>query len=253
MRALDATHYLLAVSLLRERIPSFDEYPYSLAAVRHLNTLTFHPKVTFIVGENGSGKSTLLEALAVAWGFNPEGGSKHFNFANRPSHSELHGRLRLQRGTRRPRDGYFLRAESYFNVATEIERLDAAPGPGERLIPAYGGASLHEQSHGESFMALVLNRFFGNGLYILDEPEAALSPTRQLALLVRIHDLVADGSQFLIATHSPLLMAYPHAKIIVLEQDGIHEVAYEDTEHYQVTRRFLLDHRHMMEELLAES
>ncbi len=152
---------------------------------------------------------------------------------------------------RRPRDGYFLRAESYFNVATEIERLDEAGGPGPPIINAYGGRSLHEQSHGESFMALVLERFSGHGLYILDEPEAALSPTRQLALLVRIHDLAQAESQFVIATHSPILLAYPGATIFSLDPDGIRETEYEDTEHYQVTRRFLADHRAMLNELLG--
>ena len=203
--------FLLHATLLRDRVPSFDAYPFNLPAVRTLETLPLHRAVTFIVGENGSGKSTLLEALAVAAGFNAEGGSRNFNFHTRASHSELHRYLRLARSQKRPRTGFFLRAESYFNVATEIERLDAID-PG--LLQAYGGKSLHEQSHGESFIALMKNRFTGHGLYFLDEPEAALSPTRQMAALVRIHDLVREGAQFIIATHSPILMAYPDATIL---------------------------------------
>lgn len=249
MRALDAPHYVRTVRLARERVPSFDTYPFSLAAVRNLDALELHQQVTFLVGENGSGKSTLLEAIAVAWGFNAEGGSRNFRFATRSSHSQLHQYLHLDRGLRRPKDGYFLRAESYFNVATEIEHLDETPASGPPLIDSYGGRSLHEQSHGESFLALVMNRFFGDGFYLLDEPEAALSPTRQLALLTRIHDLVRAASQFMIATHSPILLAYPNATIYVLEPDGIRETKYEDTEHYQITRRFLTDHHSMLKRL----
>jgi predicted ATPase len=251
MRTLDARHYLTSVQLLRERVPSFTEYPFCLPAVRNLTELALHPAVTFLVGENGSGKSTLLEAIAVAWGFNPEGGTRNFAFATRRSHSDLHRYLRLVRGVHRPRDGFFLRAESFFNVATEIERLDES-GRGPRIIDSYGGRSLHEQSHGESFMALVMKRFGGAGLYLLDEPEAALSPTRQLALLARIHDLVQTRSQFVIATHSPLLLAYPGARIFALEPDGIEHVQYEQTEHYVVTRRFLQDHHSMLRELLSD-
>ena len=168
--------YLSEVRLNREAVDSFDRYPFSLAAVRPLEKLELHPAVTFFVGENGSGKSTLLEAIAVASGFNAEGGSKNFRFGTRDSHSELHRFLRLARGHPRPRDGFFLRAESFFNVATEIEKLDSEPG-GPPIGPSYCERALHEQSHGESFLALLLNRFHGEGLYLLDEPEAALSPS----------------------------------------------------------------------------
>ena len=165
-------------------------------------------------------------------GFNAEGGSKNFRFDTRRSESCLHEFMRPVRGHRRPRDGFFLRAESYFNVATEIERL----GVGD----SYGGVSLHEQSHGESFLALAMHRFGAQGLYILDEPEAALSPKRQLSLLSIIHDLVEQhASQFIIATHSPILMAYPNALLYRLGTNGIEQVAYEDTEHYTITRDFL--------------
>jgi predicted ATPase len=252
-KGIDAQHYLLSVQLMRDRVESYESYPYNLPAIRHLDRLTLHPAVTFLVGENGSGKSTLLEAIAVAWGFNAEGGSRNFSFATRPSHSDLHADLRLVRGVRRHRDGYFLRAESFYNVATEIERLDQIGGAGPPITTSYGGRSLHEQSHGESFMSLVLERFRGGGLYLLDEPEAALSPTRQLALLARIHELVRARSQFVVATHSPLLLAYPEARIVSLETDRIRELAYEETEHYVVTRRFLQDHRSMLRRVFGEN
>src|SRR3954453_10693848 len=230
--------YLLSLELLRERIPDANRFPYTLPAVRHLTTLAFHPKVTFLVGENGSGKSTLLEAVAVACGLNPEGGSRNFNFATRSSHSPLDECVRLAKTLAFPRDSYFLRAESFYNVATEIERLDKEPG-GPPIILAYGGKSLHEQSHGESFFALFKNRFRDHGLYLMDEPEAELSPRRQLQFLALLHDYVCRGGQFVIATHSPIIMAYPDARIYLLDGDGIREVAYTETEHYLVTRGFL--------------
>ncbi len=250
MNALTAEHYVLEVKLQREKVPSFDFYPFSLAAIRHLSTVKLHPAVTFIVGENGSGKSTLLEGVAVAAGFNAEGGTKNFRFQTRGSHSSLHEHLRLIKSVRRARDGFFLRAESFFNVATEIERLDDEPSFGPPIIDSYGGRSLHEQSHGESFFALMNNRFGGQGFYVLDEPEAALSPTRQLAMIVRMHQLVQDQSQFVIATHSPILMAYPNAWIYQITAQGLERVALEDTEHFIVAKRFLNDPRAQLEILL---
>ena len=239
------TPYIREVQLKRDQVPSFDPYPFALDAVRHWSRLELHPKVTYFIGENGSGKSTLLEAIAVSWGFNAEGGTKNFNFATRRSHSPLHDYLRLVKGVRRPQDGFFLRAESFFNVATEIEVLDKE-GRGPLVIDSYGGLSLHEQSHGESFLALMTHRFGGRGLYILDEPEAALSPQRQLAVLARIHDLVQDDSQFIIATHSPILMAYPDATIYACGPGGVTPTTYAETEHYQVTRNFLQNPQSMM-------
>ena len=244
MRALDADHYLLDVKLRRERVPSFDEYPFSLPVVRNLHTLELHPKVTFVIGENGSGKSTLLEAIATAWGFNAEGGSKNFRFQTRGSHSALHEYLLLVKSFRRVKDGFFLRAESFFNVATEIDNLG--------VVESYGGVSLHEQSHGESFFALMMNRFGGDGLYILDEPEAALSPSRQLAMISRLHQLVQSKSQFIIATHSPILMAYPDAWIYQIGADGLTRIAYEDSEHYSVTKAFLANPQRYLDQLLSE-
>jgi predicted ATPase len=223
--------FLRGIRLERDRVPSFETYPFSIPAIRALDELALAPKVTCLVGENGSGKSTLLEALAVAAGFNAEGGSKNFRFATRRSESELHQYLRIVRGPRRERDGFFLRAESFFNLSSQVEELG---------VSGYGERSLHEQSHGESFLSLAQHRFGGNGLYLLDEPEAALSPTRQLSFLAIIHDLVEhQHAQFVIATHSPILLGYPGALIYSLDGDGVRPIAYEETEHYLVTRDFL--------------
>ncbi|VXB27825.1 AAA family ATPase [Massilia sp. 9I] len=227
-------------------------FPFTLPAIRSIERLVLHPNVTFLVGENGSGKSTLLEAIAVGMGFNAEGGSRNFHFATRASHSDLHEHLRYVRGIERPRDGFFLRAESFYNVSTEIERLDEDPAGGPPIINSFGGKSLHNQSHGESFLTLFMERFGGQGFYLLDEPEAALSPQRQLALLSRLHDLVGQRCQFVIATHSPILMAYPNATIYAFGEQGIREIAYEDTEHYRVTRDFLANPARMLRVLMGE-
>jgi predicted ATPase len=234
--------FIRAVQLLRDKVASFDAYPFNLPAIREFEQLKFSSPLTFFVGENGTGKSTLLEGIAVAAGFNAEGGTRNFRFTSRASHSTLHEFLRLVRGTTRAADGFFLRAESFYNVATEID--------GRGVTNSYGGTSLHEQSHGEAFLSLVNHRFSDRGLYILDEPEAALSPARQLALLVRIHDLIATGSQFIIATHSPILMGSPGAEILLFNEDGIAAAAYESTEHYTITRRFLDDREGMLKRLL---
>jgi len=223
-------------------------YISGLSVVRHLQRkpLTFNKPVTFFIGENGIGKSTLIEGLAVALGFNPEGGSKNFRFSTENSHSDLHEYLKIVKGYSYPSDGYFLRAESFYNVATNIDELDRTPSFSGPIIDSYGGVSLHKQSHGESFMSLVENRFGGKGLYILDEPEAALSPMRLLRLLCNINELVKDDSQFIISTHSPILMAFPGAEIYEISEEGISSVAYEDTEHYRVTKQFLDDHERMI-------
>jgi len=244
--------FISRITLRRDIVESFDVYPFSLPTVRTFDYLEMHPKVTYVIGENGSGKSTLLEAIAVSIGFNAEGGSKNFNFGTNRTHSELHRYLRIAKGFRKPRTGYFLRAESFYNVASEIDKLDAEPVSAARIIDGYGGRSLHQQSHGESFLALMTQRFKGEGLYILDEPEAALSPQRQLAVLSRMHDLVQEGSQFIIATHSPILMAYPDASIYQCSKEGVLPVAYEDTEHFLVTRDFLANPQRMLRELLRD-
>lgn len=241
MEPINLSQYIRYIELARERVPTFSKYPFNLPAIKNLETLAFHPKVTFIIGENGSGKSTILESIAVALGFNAEGGTKNFNFSSCATHSELNHYIRIVKGIKKPRDGFFLRAESFYNFATNVEELD--------LNHVYGGRSLHQQSHGQSFFAVFQNKFCGQGVYILDEPEAALSPSRQMSMLTRIHELVTEGSQFIIATHSPIIMAYPEA-IIYQIQEGFDKVDYEDTEHYQIMRSFLNNTNKMLDILL---
>ena len=243
--------FLRSVTIRRTLPP--DAWFRDLPAVRWLEEgrqLELGQSVTFLIGENGTGKSTLLEAIAVACGFNPEGGTRNFSFSTRDTHSALGEYLTLIR-TNYPEDGFFLRSESFYNVATNIDEMDETT-LGPRLIDSYGGVSLHRQSHGESFLALVQNRFSGRGLYLLDEPEAALSPTRLLTLMAQIRLLVRQDSQFIIATHSPILMAFPGACIYLLSQDGITQTAYRETEHYCLTKRFLNDPERMLNELFRD-
>lgn len=227
-------------------------YLKELPAVKYLTQLPFDSPVTFLIGENGTGKSTLLEAIAVACGFNPEGGSKNFLFSTNETHSELYRHMKIVRGSRRERDGFFLRAESFYNVATNIEELDAIEAASPKVSASYGGSSLHHQSHGESFLALVQNRFGGNGLYILDEPEAALSPASLLILLRSIYELVKDHSQFIIATHSPILMSYPDATVYELDGTGMKRTSYQETNHFRVTKQFIECPERMLKTLLAD-
>lgn len=200
--------------------------------------IVLNSEITFFVGENGAGKSTFLEAIALAAGFNAEGGSRNFSYSTRDTHSELYRHITLSRGYVRPKDGFFLRAESLYNSATYIDELDEIPCGAPFVSGSYGG-SLHKESHGESFLAIVENRFFGNGLYILDEPESALSPTRLLTLMGFIGKLKKENSQFIIATHSPILMAMPDAEILSFSDFGIRPIGYTQTEHYQITKKFL--------------
>lgn len=211
--------------------------------------LSFSSNVTFFVGENGTGKSTLLEAIAVAYGFNAEGGSRNFTFSTNETHSELFEHITLIKRNF-AKDGFFLRAESLYNVATNIDDMDKEPSFDPLVIESYGGVSLHNQSHGESFLSIVKNRFRGKGLYILDEPEAALSPMRLLTLMAEIDFLVKNDSQFIIATHSPILMTFPDAEILEFTKNGIKRVGYQDTEHFQITKRFLDNPEKMLHYLL---
>ena len=217
-----------------------DSYLYYLPVVKYLSEISIKltRPVTFFVGENGTGKSPLIEAIAVAYGFNAEGGTRNFNFSTNSTHSELYRHLTVVK-RKHARDGFFLRAESLYNVATNIDKMDSEPSLSPPVIDSYGGVSLHCQSHGESFLAIVQNRFGGNGIYILDEPEAALSPMRILTLIAEIDRLVKKESQFIIATHSPILMAFPDAQILELSESGINQVDYRNTEHYRTTREFL--------------
>jgi len=219
-------------------------YPFNIPAVQYLRkagNLPLEKPVTFFVGENGTGKSTLVEAIAVAMGFNGEGGSRDFYFSTQRTHSKLCDYLRITKSAF-PKDGFFLRAESFYNTATYLEE--------NSTLLRYGGVSFHAQSHGESFLALALNRFEGEGLYILDEPESALSPQRLMSLLVVIDELVKRDSQFIIATHSPILMAYPYADILEFSDKGIQKVGYRETEHYKITKQFIEIPERMVKYLL---
>ena len=238
--------YLSAIKL-NKGLPE-NTYLNSLAPVRYLmqNELTFDRPVTFFVGENGVGKSTLLEAIAVCCGFNPEGGSRNFRFSTEDTHSGLGEYLTpIRKGYNK--DGFFLRAESFYNVASYLDNMKDPTA-----YASYGGVSLHEQSHGESFLALVQNRFGGEGLYLLDEPEAALSPSKILTLMVEINQLVQENSQFIISTHSPILMAFPNARIYLIDGSGIRPVNYRDTEHFSLTKQFLDDPERMLHYLFSQ-
>ena len=218
-------------------------YLWNIPAIAGVEWVDFDKPVTCFVGENGSGKSTLLEAMAINCGFNPEGGTKYYSFSTFDSHSELNQCMRLIKGPKKPRWGYFLRAESFYNVATAEAEYSRNGGQPQRL---------HEKSHGESFLATVHNNFQGGGMYLLDEPEAALSPQRQLTLLREIHTCAQAGAQFFIVTHSPILLGLPDAAILSFDDGPIHPIAYEDTDSYQIMSLFLSDRRRILHDLLDE-
>jgi predicted ATPase len=241
--------YFEAVKLVRDQVENFEVYPFSIPSIRHLHRLEFHPAVTFFIGENGSGKSTLLEAIAVKAGFSAEGGDRQLQFGTHDTHSPLHDCLTLERSFGRPTDGFFLRAESFYNVASELEKIEQE-FPAKKPFHAYGGTSPHRQSHGESFLAVLKERLQGGGVYLFDEPEAALSPQRQLSVLTLLHRLVHHQSQLIIATHSPILLAYPHAVIYEFSEAGIKQMNYTDTEHFTITRDFLNRHERMLQLLI---
>jgi predicted ATPase len=219
-------------------------YLRDIDAISGVDHITFTHAVTFFVGENGSGKSTLLEAIAIAYGFNPEGGTRNYSFSTYDSHSELCNAIRLSRGVHRAGYGYFLRAESFYNVATKEEEYSRGPGGRPQHF--------HEKSHGESFLALAQNSFQPNGLYLLDEPEAALSPQRQLTLLMEINRCVKEGSQFIIVTHSPILLGLPGAAILSFDGGPIHPCAYEETDSYQVTAMFINNREQILRRLFDD-
>ena len=221
-----------------------DGYLRNIEAISGVDQISFTHPVTFFAGENGSGKSTLLEAIAVAYGFNPEGGTKNYSFSTYDSHSELYTAIRLSRGVRRPLGGYFLRAESFYNVASKEEEYSRGPGGRPQHY--------HEKSHGESFLALMQNSFRPGGLYLLDEPEAALSPQRQLTLLMEIVRYAKEGSQFIIVTHSPILLAIPDAEILSFDDGPVHPCTYEETGSYQILSMFINNREQILRRLLEE-
>lgn len=231
-------------SILFDNFLDKNSYLNDLPIIKYLadnKELRFSSNITFFVGENGAGKSTLLEAIAVAYGFNAEGGTKNFSFSTKDTHSELSEHLTLIKRDY-AKDGFFLRAESLYNAATYIDEVKATHN--------YGNVSLHNQSHGESFLSIVQNRFSGNGLYLLDEPEAALSPMRLMTLIVEIDNLLKNNSQFIIATHSPILMTFPNAEILQFSASGIKKVKYYETEHYKTTKLFIEDPEKMIYHLI---
>jgi len=261
-RAAVAGPALTRITLLRDMVVRASAYPFDIPVVAAFDTLDVRERVLFFVGENGSGKSTLLEALAIACGFAPEGGSRNFRPPSRVSADRfqddaeapvrrLANALRLSWTERRQRDGFFLRAETFYDFASHLDRSDRESEFGPSFLGSYGGTSLHDRSHGESFLTLFLTRFSGSGLYLLDEPEAALSAARQLTLLVRMNDLLAEDAraQFVIATHSPILLAFPGAQIISFDGAPLREITYRDTDAYNVTRRFLRDPDNMLQRL----
>ncbi|WP_294150919.1 AAA family ATPase [uncultured Clostridium sp.] len=234
---------------VRQECLSEDFYIRQIPALAELPELVLENPMTFLVGENGSGKSTLLEGIAVAWGFNPEGGTRNFNFSTRDTHSELGQAIRLVKGIRKPSDEFFLRAESFYNVASQIDDYEEERSG---YLQYYGGKSLHCQSHGESFLALAQNRFRSRGLYLLDEPEAALSPQRQLTLLLAIYNYLKSGAQFIIATHSPILLGIPEAEILSLDDGYIHPISYEEADCFQVMEMFINNREVMLKRLLSD-
>lgn len=245
--SLDSKLFIKKISLDRDEIKDFNIYPYNIEIIKNLHELNIESPVTFLVGENGIGKSTLIEAIAVSVGLNPEGGSPNFKFKTNDTHSELSKHLRVSTYDI-PKTKFFLRAESFYNFSSEVQRLveeDDFYG----LYNSYGG-NLHECSHGESFIKLVQNRFCEKGLYILDEPEAALSPQRQMSLLCLINDLVKDGSQFIIATHSPILVSYRDGIILDLN-NNYKKIEYKETEIYK-TYKMYLDNPEKMQERLFD-
>jgi len=247
---------LKKISLLRDRVADWEKYPFVVPAIRHLEELTLRSPICFFAGENGSGKSTLLEAIAVHYGFGREGGTRNFTNDTTESNHSIDSLLRALRLSfdKRTGAGFFLRAESWFNTVSYMDDLDKEPSGSAPLSAFYGGRSLHTRSHGETFFTVLELKCQRNGLFLLDEPEAALSPQRQLAFLVLIRDVLKKykDAQFIISTHSPVLLGYPEAQIVSFDEGCLHEIDYEDTAPAQIVRRFVNDRDSFLEELFAD-
>lgn len=242
--------YLKSVDINKDAIPR-NNYICDLSVIKNFKKMEFKQPVTIFVGENRLGKSTLIEAIATKWGFNAEGGSRNFNFKTRPTESDLNKYTKIIKGSYRAKDGYFLRSESLYNVASNIDDLDEVKCDALPISLAYGGKSLHNQSHGESFLSIFFKRFMGNGLYVLDEPEAALSPVSQMSLLIRINQLVNLNSQFIIATHSPILLTIPNAEILEITENGILPKKYFETEHFKTMKNFFENTEKTVDSLIS--
>jgi predicted ATPase len=236
--------YLKYLEVKNQEQIDWSSYPFSIPAIADLDKIEFHPDVTFFVGENGAGKSTALEAIALSLGFSEEGGTKSVMLNTATTASRLSAHLKSIKSFRNPTDSYFLRAESFYNIASYMDEVGYLGG--------YGGKSIHERSHGEAFMILLTKKFQGNGLYLMDEPEAALSPSKLMAAMAAIHSLVQEESQFIIATHSPILLAYPNARILQFSDIGISEVTYEETENFRITKDFLNHYQRRVKQLIDE-
>src|SRR5437899_7410659 len=248
---------LKKIAILRERVDRWDSYPVSVPAIRKLNTLVFRSRISFFAGENGTGKSTLLEAIAAHYGFGREGGNRSFQNDSTESNHSIDPLLKALRLSfdKRTGAGFFLRAESFFNTASHIDQLGKETEGGPPITAFYGGRSLHTRSHGETFFTVLDLKFRRNGLFLLDEPEAALSPQRQLSFLVLIHDVLGKykDAQFIISTHSPILLGFPGAQILSFDGGQIHEIEFEETAPLQIVRRFVNERERFLGELLKET
>ena len=247
---------LKKITLLRERVSNWADYPFCVPVIRNLEELTFKSRISFFAGENGTGKSTLLEAIAAHYGVGHEGGNRNFSNDSTDSNHSADPLVRALRLSfdKRTGAGFFLRAESWFNAVSHMDELDKEPAHAPPISAYYGGRSLHTRSHGETFFTVLDLKFRRNGLFLLDEPEAALSPQRQLSFLVLIHDVLGKckDAQFIVSTHSPMLLGYPDAQIFSFDGDRIAEISYEETAPLQIVRHFLNHREGFLRELFAE-
>jgi predicted ATPase len=248
---------LKKITLLTERIERRDNYPFSVPAIRTLKQLEFRSRICFFAGENGTGKSTLLEAIAAHYGFGREGGTRNFRNESTESNHSVDALMKALRLSfdKRTGAGFFLRAESFFSTVSHMDNLDREPGFGPPISASYGGQSLHTRSHGETFFTVLDLKFRRNGLFLLDEPESALSPQRQLAFLVLVHDVLKKykDAQFIVSSHSPVLLGYPDAQIYSFDGGRIREIEYERTAPFLIVRRFLNNRERFLEELLQDT